>query len=91
MTVDKANGAAAADSVQLQFGPSSDVKEVLHLYESLTNKRLLYDNQVVGPVPIVVNEGRMMGQVKKPITALVRKPGVDYGPAEGEEEPATGP
>ena len=46
----------AADTVQLQFGPSSDVKDVLKLYEALTQRRLVYDNQVVGPVPIVINE-----------------------------------
>ncbi len=30
------------------------------------------------PIPIDVLEGRVMGEVKKPITAYVRKPGVDY-------------
>jgi hypothetical protein len=30
------------------------------------------------PVPVNVLEGRIMGEVKKPITAYVRKPGVDY-------------
>jgi hypothetical protein len=30
------------------------------------------------PVPVNVLEGRVMGDVKKPITAYVRKPGVDY-------------
>jgi hypothetical protein len=30
------------------------------------------------PVPVDVLEGRIMGDVKKPITAYVRKPGVDY-------------
>jgi len=30
------------------------------------------------PVPIEVLEGKVMGEVKKPITAYVRKPGVDY-------------
>jgi hypothetical protein len=30
------------------------------------------------PVPIDVLEGKVMGEVKKPITAYVRKPGVDY-------------
>jgi hypothetical protein len=40
-----------------------------------------------------VNEGRIMGKVKKPITEYIRKPGVDYGPApaDGETEPAVGP
>jgi hypothetical protein len=30
------------------------------------------------PVPVNVLEGRIMGAVKQPITAYVRKPGVDY-------------
>ena len=44
------------NTVQLQFGPSSDVKEVLRLYEQLTGRRLVYDNQTIGVVPIVINE-----------------------------------
>src|SRR5687768_3660799 len=44
------------NAVQLQFGPSSDVKEVLRLYEQLTGRRLVYDNQTIGTVPIVINE-----------------------------------
>ena len=30
------------------------------------------------PIPVDVLEGKVMGEVKKPITAYVRKPGVDY-------------
>jgi type II secretion system protein D len=43
------------DSVQLQFSPQSDVKEILALYEKLTNRRLIYDATVQGPVPLVIN------------------------------------
>jgi hypothetical protein len=45
------------------------------------------------PVPVDVLEGRIMGQVQKPITTYVRKPGVDYGDTEGgvEAAPAVGP
>jgi hypothetical protein len=44
-----------------------------------------YYYELADPVPVNVLEGRVMGEVKKPIVAYVRKPGVDYGPA-----PATG-
>jgi hypothetical protein len=40
-----------------------------------------YYYELADPVPVNVLEGRIMGQVKKPIVAYVRKPGVDYGPA----------
>lgn len=35
-----------------EFGASSDVKDVLDLYATLTGKQLLYDNSVLGAVPI---------------------------------------
>jgi hypothetical protein len=37
------------------------------------------------PLPVMVLEGRIMGDVKKPIAAYMRKPGVDYS-----EAPSTG-
>jgi hypothetical protein len=40
-----------------------------------------YYYELAEPVPVNVLEGRIMGEVKKPIVAYVRKPGVDYGPA----------
>jgi hypothetical protein len=40
-----------------------------------------YYYELRDPVPVNVFEGRIMGEVKKPIVAFVRKPGVDYGPA----------
>jgi hypothetical protein len=40
------------------------------------------------PIPIDVLEGRIMGDVKKPITAYVRKPGVDYSDALGTGDAA---
>jgi lipoprotein-anchoring transpeptidase ErfK/SrfK len=46
------------------------------------------------PVNVDVLEGRIMGEVKKPITAYVRKPGVDYGAAADgvvETAPVLGP
>ncbi len=44
-----------------------------------------YYYELAHPVPVEVLEGKVMGEVKKPIVAYVRKPGVDYGP-----DPATG-
>jgi hypothetical protein len=48
-----------------------------------------YYYQLENPVPINVLEGRIMGEVKKPITAYVRKPGIDYGPAPAVGDAAT--
>jgi hypothetical protein len=42
----------------------------------LTTRGYYYD--LGEPIPVEVLEGRIMGDVKKPITAYVRKPGVDY-------------
>jgi hypothetical protein len=43
------------------------------------------------PIAIDVLEGRIMGQVAKPIVAFMRKPGVDYGraPASGDAAAST--
>jgi len=38
-----------------------------------------YYYELPEPIPVTVLEGKIMGEVKKPITAYVRKPGVDYG------------
>ena len=43
---------------------------------ALTTRGYYYE--LATPVPVNVLEGRIMGDVKKPITAYVRKPGVDY-------------
>jgi len=40
-----------------------------------------YYYQLDTPVPVMVEEGRILGQAKKPITAFMRKPGVDYSQA----------
>jgi hypothetical protein len=44
-----------------------------------------YYYELASPIPINVLEGKVMGDVKKPITAYVRKPGVQY-----MEDPAAG-
>ena len=38
-----------------------------------------YYYELPEPITVTVLEGKIMGEVKKPITAYVRKPGVDYG------------
>jgi hypothetical protein len=50
-----------------------------------------YYYELADPVSVNVLEGRIMGEVKKPIVAFVRKPGVDYGaaPAVGDAAAST--
>jgi hypothetical protein len=50
-----------------------------------------YYYQLDTPVPVEVFEGKIMGQVKKPITAFMHKPGVDYrrAPATGDAAATT--
>ncbi len=51
-----------------------------------------YYYELARPLPVEVLEGRIMGDVKRPITAYVRKPGVDYSrPAVGEPDPDLAP
>ncbi len=45
--------AASRTPVRLQF-PNADVKDVLNLYQKIADVRLVYDNQVVGPVNIFI-------------------------------------
>jgi type II secretion system protein D len=75
-------GLPEGDTIQLQFGPSSDVKDVLRVYETLTGYRLLYDNQVVGPVPIVVNERVPHAEAQKIIEICLLMNGFSLVPTE---------
>ena len=52
----------------------------------LTTRGYYYELET--PVPVNVLEGRVMGEVKKPIAAYMRKPGVDYSelPASGDSQ-----
>jgi hypothetical protein len=43
-------------AVQIQFGPSSDVRDVLRLYEMLTGQQVISTDQVKGPMPLTVTE-----------------------------------
>jgi len=49
-----AAGVSTQEMIRMQY-PNSDVKEVLALYERLTQKKLVYDNTVQGPVNIVIS------------------------------------
>jgi hypothetical protein len=46
-----------------------------------------YYYQLKQPIPVLVTEGHIMGKVKRPIEAYVRKPGVDYGDDVEEQGP----
>ena len=50
-----------------------------------------YYYELASPIPVDVLEGKVMGDVKKPITAYVRKPGVEYtdDPAIGDAATST--
>jgi hypothetical protein len=50
-----------------------------------------YYYELATPLPVNVLEGRVMGEVKKPITAFVRKPGVEYSvdPTTGDAAAST--
>jgi hypothetical protein len=68
-----------------------EVEGKVYRYELKTRG---YYYELDEPVPVNVLEGRIMGDVKKPITAYVRKPGVDYSdvePATGDAATSTGP
>ncbi len=56
---------------------------------ALATRGYYYD--LKDPVPVEVLEGRIMGEVKQPITAYLRKPGVKYAPVPsvGDAESAT--
>jgi hypothetical protein len=60
-------------------------------YEYELNTRGYY-YELKPPVKVEVLEGKIMGEVQKPITDFVRKPGVDYGDGdEVETAPVVGP
>ena len=45
---------AATETIRMQY-PNADVKEVLALYERLTQKKLVFDNTVQGQVNIIIS------------------------------------
>ena len=74
--------AANTQPVRLQF-PNSDVKDVLSFYEKLAGVRLVYDNQVVGPVNIVVNDEIPRDEARLIIEINLLMNGFTFVPVEG--------
>lgn len=72
-----------ADLVTLQY-PNSDVADVLHLYETLTNKRLVMDNNVQGKVNIFITKPVPRDEAIKIIEMNLLMNGFSLIPAEGE-------
>jgi hypothetical protein len=70
------------DTVQLHFGASADVRDVLRLYEQLTERRLIYDNSVVGPMQIMVKEHVSRPEAVKIIQAELLKNNFSLIPTE---------
>jgi hypothetical protein len=79
-------------NVPLSLKKRLEVDGKVYRYE-LTTRGYYYT--LDEPVAVEVLEGRVMGAVKKPITAYVRKPGVDYSdvdvPSTGDAATSTGP
>lgn len=76
--------ARLGDSVLGHFKKKFVVDGKDHEYELKTRG---YYYELTPPVPVNVTEGRIMGRVRKPITAYMRKPGVDY--SDGDNTLAT--
>jgi hypothetical protein len=62
-------------SVPLNLKKRFEVDGEAYRYELKTRG---YYYELAEPIAVDVSEGRIMGQVKRPITAYLRKPGVDY-------------
>ena len=62
--------------VPLNLKKRLDVEGEVYKYQIKTRG---YYYELREPIAVNVIEGKVMGEVKKPITAYVRKPGVDYG------------
>jgi hypothetical protein len=62
-------------NLPMAFKKRFEVDGQVYRYEIKTRG---YYYELDEPVPVTVTEGKIMGEVKKPIVAYVRKPGVDY-------------
>ena len=67
----------------LQY-PNSDVADLLHLYEQLTNKKLVMDNFVQGKVNIFITKPIPRDEAIKIIEMNLLMNGYALVPAEGE-------
>ncbi|MFL6584323.1 MAG: secretin N-terminal domain-containing protein, partial [Chthoniobacterales bacterium] len=71
------------DMVTLQY-PNSDVQDVLHLYETLTGRRLVMDNFVQGKVNIFISKPMPRDEAVKIIEMNLLMNGFSLIPAEGD-------
>jgi type II secretory pathway component GspD/PulD (secretin) len=69
--------------VTLQY-PNSDVADVLHLYEQLTNKKLVMDNFVQGKVNIFISKPLPREDAIKIVEMNLLMNGYALVPAEGD-------
>lgn len=74
--------AVAKPPVRLQF-PNADVKDVLNLYQKIADVRLVYDNQVVGPVNIFIEGDLPADEAKLIIEINLLMNGFTLVPVEG--------
>jgi general secretion pathway protein D len=70
-------------TVTLQY-PNSDVTDVLHLYETLTGKKLVMDNQVNGKVSIFISRPIPREEAIRIIEMNLLMNGFSLVPAEGD-------
>jgi type II secretion system protein D len=70
-------------TVTLQY-PNSDVTDVLHLYETLTGKKLVMDNQVNGKVSIFISRPIPRDEAIRIIEMNLLMNGFSLVPAEGD-------
>jgi general secretion pathway protein D len=75
--------AAADATVKLQY-PNSDVVDVLRLYEQLTGKKLVMDNNVIGKVNIFISKPVPPEEAIKIIEMNLLLNGYSLVPAEGD-------
>ena len=69
-------------NARLQF-PNADVKDVLNYYQKLADVRLVYDNQVVGPVNIFIDGDLPVEEAKLIIEINLLMNGFTLVPVEG--------
>ncbi|MCA1658328.1 MAG: hypothetical protein LC627_03405 [Verrucomicrobiaceae bacterium] len=74
---------APVKTVTLQY-PNSDVADVLHLYETLTGKKLIMDNFVTGKVNIFISQPIPREEAIKIIEINLLLNGYSLVPAEGD-------
>jgi len=78
------NTTVAADKTVLLQYPNSDVADVLHLYSTLTNKKLVMDNFVQGKVNIFLSKAVPREEAIKIIEINLLMNGYSLVPAEGD-------